>query len=281
MVAAMYAAYRFWTGAERRPAWLAASGVLFSLGITMKWTAAPMFLGMAILTLGRLAHDWVKGSARGRPLTVLVAAWVAGHVLAPPTIYLLSYTPYFLMGHSLSDFVALQDQIWSYHRALKADHSQGSPWWQWPLMTQPVWMFLYPTPLRERVIYALGNPLLWWSFLPALGYVALRYLRHREPADGLILCGFFGAWLPWAFVGRVAFIQYLLPGVPFGALAVATVLQDVAAVARRWRTRVVGAYVALCVATFLHFYPILSAWPVSHRSLAGRRWFWISQWRGH
>ncbi len=281
MVAAMYAAYRFWTGTERRPAWLAASGAFFSLGITMKWNAAPMFLGMAILTLGRLVYDRMKGSCRGRALTMLVAAWVAGYLLAPPMLYLLSYTPYFLAGHSLSDFVALQDQIWSYHHSLKAAHSQGSPWWQWPLMTQPVWMFYHRTPIRARVIYTLGNPLLWWSFLPALAYVVLRYLRRREPADGLILCGFFGAWLPWAFVGRVAFIQYLLPGLPFGILAVATVLQDAATAASRWRARVVGAYVALCVATFLHFYPILSAWPVSPKSLEGRRWFWFSQWRGY
>jgi dolichyl-phosphate-mannose--protein O-mannosyl transferase len=108
--------------------------------------------------------------------------------------------------------------------------------------------------------------------------VAFRYVRHREPADGLILCGFLGAWLPWAFVGRVAFIQYLLPGVPFGVLAVATLFQDVAA---RWRPKVAGAYALLCVAAFLHFYPILSAWPVQSQSLAGRRWFWLDRWRGY
>jgi len=278
---AMYAVFRFWTEAERRPAWLVVSGAVFSLGITMKWNAAPIFLGMAILTLGRLVHDRVKGLCRGRALTVLVAAWVAGYVLAPPLLYILSYIPYFVAGHSLSDLAGLKNQIWYYHRSLKAGHSQSSPWWQWPLMTQPVWLFVHYAREHARVIYALGNPLLWWLFLPSIAYVAFRYVRRREPADGLILCGFLGVWLPWAFVGRVAFIQYLLPGVPFGALAVATLLQDAAALTGRWRARVVGTYAVLCVVAFAHFYPILSAWPVSPKTLAGRRWFWIDKWRGH
>jgi dolichyl-phosphate-mannose--protein O-mannosyl transferase len=281
VVPAVYAAYRFWTDTERRPAWLAASGALFGLGITMKWNAAPLYVGVAVLTLGRIVFDRVKGTSRGRTFTALAVAWFAGYVLAPPVLYLLSYVPYFLGGHSWSDFVTLKQQIWYYHRSLKVGHSQGSPWWQWPLMLRPVWLFLHRTPESSRVIYVLGNPLLWWLFLPSIAYVALRYIRRREPADGLILCCFLGAWLPWAFVGRVAFLQYLLPGVPFGTMAVATLLRDAASLTGRWRERVSGAYAALCVAAFIHFYPILSAWPVSHESLAGRRWFWLSTWRGY
>lgn len=278
VTAAMYAAWRFWTGTGHRAAWLVASGAAFGLGITMKWNAAPVFLGMAVLTLGRIVHGRVRGTDRGRPFLSLLAAWGVGYVLAPPLLYLLSYGPYLLAGRGLSDLAGLHEQIWHYHRSLKAAHSQGSPWWQWPLLTQPVWLFSSPSERGSHVIYALGNPLLWWLFLPSVAYVAFRYVRRREPADGLILCGFLGAWLPWAFVGRVAFIQYLLPGVPFGVLAVATLFQDVAA---RWRPRVAGAYALLCVAAFLHFYPILSAWPVQAPSLAGRRWFWFDRWRGY
>ncbi|HSP77742.1 MAG TPA: hypothetical protein VLQ93_04400, partial [Myxococcaceae bacterium] len=164
---------------------------------------------------------------------------------------------------------------------LKAGHSQSSVWWEWPLLTRPLWMFTHHTPEGSRVIYALGNPLLWWFFLPALAHVAQRYLKLRQPGDGLILCGFFGAWLPWAFIGRVTFIQYLLPGVPFGVLAVATLLRDMTGAAGRWRLWLAGAYATLCVATFLHFYPILSAALVSRESLAGRQWFWIDSWRGY
>jgi predicted membrane-bound dolichyl-phosphate-mannose-protein mannosyltransferase len=281
VMAAMYAAYRFWTDSARRPAWLLASGALFGLGITMKWNAAPVHVGMMILTLGRIIFDRATGACRGRALTALAAAWLGGYLLAPPVLYLLSYTPYFLAGHSLADLGDLHYQIWSYHHALKAQHSQGSPWWQWPLMIRPVWLFLHHSPEGARTIHAMGNPLLWWLFLPALAYVAFRYLRRREPQDAFILCGFMGAWLPWAFVGRVAFMQYLLPGLPFGALAVAMLLRDLTGLTRRWRVPVAGVYAACCLAAFAHFYPILSARPVSPESLAGRRWFWVEQWRGY
>jgi len=281
VTAAMYAVYRYWTGERGRLAWLVASGGLFSLGLTMKWNAGPLLLGMAAITLGRLVYEERTGTCRGRALVSHTAAWLVGFVIAPPAVYLLSYAPYFLAGHGLSDLVELHRQIWHYHSSLKATHSQASRWWEWPLMTQPVWLYLHQTARSSRVIYALGNPLLWWFFLPGLVHVAIRFIQRRQPADGLILCGFLGAWLPWAFVGRVAFIQYLLPGVPFGVLAVATLLQDTAEAAGRRRVLVCGAAAALCVAVFIHFYPILSAWPVTPRSLAGRQWFWFEQWRGH
>lgn len=280
VTAAMYAVYRYWVDERGRPAWLVASGALFGLGITMKWNAGPFWVGMAALTLGRLVYDGRTGALRGRALAGHAAAWGVGFVLAPPALYLLAYAPYFLAGHGLADLVELQRQIWHYHGTLKATHSQASRWWEWPLMTQPVWLYLHHTARSARVIYALGNPLLWWFFLPALAHVAFRFLHLRRPADGLILCGFLGAWLPWAFVGRVAFIQYLLPGVPFGVLAVATLLQDTAEAAGRRRVLVYGVGVTACLAVFIHFYPILSAWPVTRESLAGRQWFWIDQWRG-
>jgi dolichyl-phosphate-mannose-protein mannosyltransferase len=129
-----------------------------------------------------------------------------------------------------------------------------------------------------RVIYAMGNPLLWWAFLPSLAWVAVRWFQRRDPADGLILCGFFGVWLPWVFVGRVAFIQYLLPAVPFGTLAVARAATDLGALFKR-RRAVIVPYTALVVATFINFYPFWTGYPISQEALAGKRFYWFERWR--
>jgi dolichyl-phosphate-mannose--protein O-mannosyl transferase len=163
---------------------------------------------------------------------------------------------------------------------LKATHSQSSLWWQWPLITRPVWFFMHAQPVTgtTRMIYAMGNPILWWAFLPSLGYVLVRFLRKRQAADGAILCGFFGQWLPWMFVGRVAFIQYLLPAVPFGALAVATVLEDLRLAWKGGRYVAIG-YAAVCLAVFVNFYPFWSAGAVTQNQLQSRRWYWFETWR--
>jgi dolichyl-phosphate-mannose--protein O-mannosyl transferase len=132
----------------------------------------------------------------------------------------------------------------------------------------------------QQVIYAMGNPILWWGFVPALVWVVVRYARRRDPADGAILCGFCGFWLPWVFVDRVAFAQYLLPAVPFGVLAIASSLDDLrAALGRRGRW-VPLVYLAASFAVFVNFYPFWSAAPIPNKDFfQSHRYYWFDKWR--
>jgi dolichyl-phosphate-mannose--protein O-mannosyl transferase len=307
---AMLCVYLWWTRGDWR--WLLGAGLSFGVGLTMKWSAGPLGLGMAIIVSGRIAYQALYGEPpdlpvepeesedekrgkkgkskkrpkkpperkrlRGRALWLTLAALAGGWVVAPPILYLASYIPYFALDYTWSDFEQLNHQIWWYHHSLKATHSMSSVWWEWPLVTRPVWFFLHSFPGEIRVIYAMGNPLVWWLFLPSLAYVAVRWLRGRDPADGLILCGFFGCWLPWVFVNRVAFIQYLLPAVPFGVLAVARAATDLGKALKRPR-HVVVVYSALVVATFINFYPFWSGYPIPQQAIASSRYYWFDGWR--
>lgn len=275
---ACYAVYRFWIEGRERHRWLVASGALFGLALSIKWSAAALATGFAAITLGRIVHEGWTGHHPGPALARALGCWVASFLVALPAVYLLSYVPYFAAGYGWDDLVVLHREMSYYHSHLRAVHPQSSPWYSWPWLGKPVWLFVHRTPQEVRSIHALGNPLLWWSFVPALIYVGVRYGRRRVPADGLILCGFLGVWLPWAVIGRVAFVQYLLPAVPFGVLAIATVLHDLTA---RWpRLRLVPALAVVCAAaTLFHFYPILSAHPVHPEAYEGRRWFWSERWR--
>ncbi len=313
---AMFFVYRWWTeGPSEKDSWrwLFAAGITFGVGLTMKWNAGPLGFGMLIIVAGRIAYQSIYGDAppvasepsesedekrgrkgkrkkskkkppqrrllQGRPLMLTLAAFGGGWLLAPPLLYLGSYIPYFLSDYSWADFERLNQQIWWYHHALKATHSMSSSWWEWPLITRPVWFFLHNSPGEIRVIYAMGNPALWWAFLPSLAWVAIRWIMRREPADGLILCGFFGVWLPWVFVGRVAFLQYLLPAVPFGVLAIARALDDIRHALGRAGRWVGPAYVALAVAVFINFYPFWSGYPIPQDVAAGKRYYWFDNWR--
>jgi dolichyl-phosphate-mannose-protein mannosyltransferase len=277
LTAAMFAVYRFWTADTRRDAWLLAAGALFGLAITMKWSALALFVECGALTAARILWDRWRRDARDARM---LYAWAAAFVLAPAAIYLLAYLPYFLAGHGWGQFVTLQREMIYYHGHLKAPHAYGSPWWSWPMVSRPVWFYSHDLGQGLRqVVYAFGNPLLWWAFLPSLAYVGARFLRTRAPLDALILLGFFGHWLPWMLVSRVGFIQFLLPAVPFGVLAVAAVLDDarhMLAAKGLWMT---GLYLAVCLAAYVHFYPVWTALPLSAASLGSRRWLWFESWR--
>jgi dolichyl-phosphate-mannose--protein O-mannosyl transferase len=279
LITAIYCVFRYWTAEAHPTRWLLAAGAAFGAALSMKWSALPLLFGSAMAVAARLWLQAREGTLRRRALLQSIGAWLAAFVAAPAGFYLASYIPYFLAGYEWTDFVELHGAMWDFHRDLKATSAYASTWWQWPWVTRPVWFFIYQQPDRVRVIYAMGNPLLWWSFLPSLVWVAVRFVRRRELADALISLGFLGVWLPWAFVSRLAFIQYLLPAVPFGALAVATTLDDLADLVRKNGRFVPILYAAACLAVFVNFYPFWSAAAVTRDELQSRRWFWFDAWR--
>jgi dolichyl-phosphate-mannose-protein mannosyltransferase len=276
IVLAMWAAHTWWT--RGRPGWLAAAGVAFGIGLTMKWSAAPLALGVGLIVAYRLGVLAWRGELRGRALALTLACFAAGWVIAPPLLYLASYLPYFALGYRWVDFTTLNRLIIIYHRSFVASHPMASRWWEWPLLTRPVWMFDRETSFEVRRIYAMGNPALWWAFLFALTWVGVRWVRGRDPGDGLILCGFLGCWLPWAFVERATYLQYLLPAVPFGVLAIARGLDDLTAWCKhaRWLP---AAYVTLCLCLFVNFYPLWSGYPMAPDSASAGRFYWFARWR--
>ena len=125
----------------------------------------------------------------------------------------------------------------------------------------------------------MGNPIFWWACLPSIAWVVARLVRRRRTEDLTIVLGFGCAWLPWAFVHRVTFIMYFLPAIPFGAMAVATVLEDLARAWPRAGAIVRASFPVVCMAVALNFYPIWTGQFVSRSQLEGRRWFWFDAWR--
>lgn len=276
MITAIYFLYRYWTAEGSENRWLFATGVMLGVSVSMKWSAVPLLIISAVVVAARIV-----GHRRhsGRALWSTLGIWFLALVALPACLYVASYIPFFAEGRGLADLGRLQHAMWTYHQTLDVGHSQASAWWQWPWITRPEWWFRHESSDGSRVIYAMGNPLLWWAFVPALAWVCVRLIRHRQLSDAVILFGFFALWLPWVFVRRVTFGHYLLPAVPFGALAIATVLGDLARVWRRGGRFIEVGYVAACFALLINFYPFWSAGLVGRSQLEGRRWFWFEKWR--
>jgi dolichyl-phosphate-mannose--protein O-mannosyl transferase len=279
VVLALSAFYRFWTDARSPLRWLVATGAAFGVGITMKWSVLAPFCACATLAMFRL---WRDSRERNRlaasPLTAPIA-WSAAFIAIPAAIYLTAYLPFFFAGHGFGEFLGLQQQMHWYHTHLTQTHHHASSWFGWPWIARPHWFYQgTPSPGWKSEIYAMGNPALWWLFVPSMVWVAARFYSQRAAADALMLVGFCTPWLPWMFIHRIGFVQYLLPSVPFGALAVASTVEDIARALPRARW-IPAIHALLCMALFVWFLPVWSATPLPAAAIDGGRYLWFPGWR--
>jgi dolichyl-phosphate-mannose--protein O-mannosyl transferase len=243
-------------------------GLFLGLAISTKWNAAYLatFLGLGTLGLwiGARRTTDPDGAAASRP----AFGWVVlGLAIIPAVVYLSSYLPFFATGHGIFDLIELQKQIFLYHTRLEATHPFQSNWWQWPLTLGPVWYDLTPYGEKAGHVWANGNPCLHVVFVPAVVWVATRWwMTLRRAAAAVLIVGFFGQWLPWALVPRIAFAYHFLPAATVGAIAVAVLVSDVWSWRRAGRV-IASIYVAAVVASFVWLYPILAGVPLARDAI--------------
>jgi dolichyl-phosphate-mannose-protein mannosyltransferase len=132
-------------------------------------------------------------------------------------------------------------------------------------------------------ILAIGTPVLWWAGAGALLVSAVLWVGARDWRYGVPLVGVLSSWLPWLrFSDRPIFFFYAVAIIPFTVVALTLVLGRILGPAdadprrRAWGAAVAGVFVALVIANFAYFYPILSDTLVSNQQWLDRMWF--SRW---
>lgn len=136
-------------------------------------------------------------------------------------------------------------RIVRFHAGLEADHSYRAPAYTWPVLARPV-VYYYETCRPDRAnrvaetdtdgnvtipgpclveegqaaeMLGVGNPGLWWTFLPALALLVAGAVRRDRRV--LVPMAFVAAqYLPWLIVSRPVFSFYAVPVVPFMALGI-------------------------------------------------------------
>lgn len=260
--------------ADRTRNYLWITGAMLGCAFATKWSAGYSVVLIGLIVLVREGRLLLTGRMR-TPLWRTVVTLGGAFVIVPAAIYLLAYTQFFTMGHTWSEWRELQRQMWEYHSNLKATHAWASRWWTWPLMIVPVWYYVeyLQGGARTATIYALGNPLIVWAYLPAIAFAGYAWYRGRfqSMALAVVLAGFLGQWLPWMLSPRISFFYHMLPCVPFGCLAIAYGLSRI----REPRVVVLG-YLVPVLLVFVYFFPLYSAWPISRDYL--EQHYWISRW---
>ena len=216
------------------------SAIFFGLALASKWASVYFLLIICFVIF------------RDRQFKKIIY-----FILIPPAIYLFSYVPFFLLGHSFTQFIQLQQQMWWYHTGLKATHSYSSPWWSWPLNLYPVWYFVDYQKNTIANIFASGNPVVFWVGSISVILTILEFLKAKSKELLLILLGFLVFWLPWALSPRIMFLYHFSPSVPFLSLALGHQLSM--ELESRKRKKAVFILLILMVISFILIFPFLTA----------------------
>jgi dolichyl-phosphate-mannose-protein mannosyltransferase len=262
-VLCIYLALRYVQGGHRLR-WLALCGVAGGLALGTKWSGGfALAAALAIVLLYR-RRPW-RGPLGATALLALrdAVAPALSLVVLPVALYVASYADYFIKGrHTLSQWWALQHQMWWFNENLHATHTYASRAYTWIFDYRPVWYYYQQIQGSVHGIISIGNPLLWWASVPALvGLVVLAVLRRdRELALLPLIVALL--YLPWLSASRTSFMYYLTPVAPFMALAVAMALRELSSARLpRWEWAA-ACYAAAAAVTALLWYQIgqAAAW---------------------
>ncbi|HEU4526769.1 MAG TPA: phospholipid carrier-dependent glycosyltransferase [Actinomycetota bacterium] len=270
--------------------WRLLAGVAFGGAVASKWSGVT-----AIATAVLLSVMWERSRRKRagveRPLWGAVAAEGFGIVIAlllvPVAVYVVSYVGWFAQnGWDVPEWLRLQGEIADYHRHLDVVDAEGKPIhpylseaWKWILLVRPILYYSkYPVPGLRKVIYANGNPAVFWGALLAVPFALFRWRQRRDWRAGFVAVAVLGLYVPWLLVPRPQFLFYATPIVPFLVLACVYALQDVAEIrvagsrSRPYLPFVVG-FVVLSVGLFVWFWPALTGGPLSDAAFRLRAWF--------
>jgi dolichyl-phosphate-mannose-protein mannosyltransferase len=245
--------------------WFALAGLACGFSIGCKWSGLfTLAICIVIVAVIRLMQGWRTQFAGGnaddwyRPglwPDFRTTHFAACFVLIPVVVYLATFIP--LYGLSVPDIWQAQRRIFGDNTTTAiATHTYMSAWPSWPFLVRPVW-FLFDKIGDDRIaaVVSLGNPLVLWPALPALGVCLRDWIVTRRAEAFLILSFYFGLYLAWAVLPRtVGFLYYYLPSATLASLALVYVLRR--GNNPRW---LLWAFVAIAAASFAAMLPISAA----------------------
>jgi dolichyl-phosphate-mannose--protein O-mannosyl transferase len=286
--------------------WLVLFTIALGALVSSKWYGVMGFgVSFLILALVFLQRYYYSGRPAlwGNPRGFHLDGAFVTIVFISMTVYGLVWVPDMARQspdpneiHNVNDVVARQYSMYDYHSHLVATHPYASKWFEWPFDYMPIAYYYQDKRSQDRTqtnpnlqcciyeITSMPNPLNMWLGLLCVPLVGVLAWRERNKGYMLLVVTYLLQWLPWMRSPRLAWEYHFYVDIPLICLCNAIVLQRVwnwARIQERWkgtvgRGAVVGA-IALIAASFIFFFPVLSAWPLSYDAWHARMWMpsWI------
>ncbi len=292
------------------PWWRIAAAALLGCALGVKWSAV-WFLPIFLLLIVVWEIQARRCAGVRRPVSDVIGwetGWIVGFATIAVLVFLASYTGWFVtdggwnrhwaqengagvwyLPDSLVSLWHYQHEVYEIHTHLITPHPYQSTPSSWLYLGRPVHYYgdsagTCGAANCFSAIIALGNPMLWWTFLLASAVCLWRGVVNRDWRALAILACAAGAIVPWMFYPyRTMYFFYALPALPFFILAVTLSLGLVLGGPRASASRrltgalVVGVYVVLVIVAFAYFYPIYTGVVTSYEEWRSRMWFksWI------
>ena len=187
------------------------AAILYGLALASKWSALYGLLPLALIYF----HQ-------NKP-TLHHLLYALRCVLIALAIYILTFTPFILAGHTWAQWWQLHRQMWYYHTHLVATHAYQSTPLEWLFDIRPVWYYVEYLGDNLSNIYAQGNPLILWFGLVAL---ILQIKKLRSFPYLLLTSSYLILTLPWIMSPRIMFFYHYLPSATFLCIILATWLSS-------------------------------------------------------
>jgi dolichyl-phosphate-mannose-protein mannosyltransferase len=230
--------------APRPAVWLWLCGAAGGLAVASKWSGLfAIVAALAVLCVWR------------RPGGTSLWWSVLACTLLPAAVYLVSYAPYFAAGHSVGQWIELQRYMAAHGWTLSQADARASAPARWFSDVDTIWYRWSVGANGVRGLLAIGNPLLWWGAIVALVALGVAAVRRRSRLLGLPVLLVACLYVPWLATGRTTFLYYMVPIVPFLALALARALSLV-------RFRLATGYVLLTAVPGVLWLPFVLSFSV-------------------
>lgn len=260
---------------------LALAGLAFGLAMGAKWSVAPV-IGFAALALVAMRFRAAHGEIAPAPRLSLAELlfWLLS---VPIAVYWLTFLPAFFYRPSPlrpAGFLVWQHTMLQLQQSVHTRHPYQSVWYQWLLDWRAIWYLYEKVDGAQRGIVLIGNPLTMLAGLPALLWCLWAGWRTPGRWDALAVAGLYLASLGmWAIAAKPVqfYYHYLLPG-SFLMAALALALDALWRRSDGWRWTA-PATLALSLALFAYFHPIIAGTPLHHGTASFEQWMWLASWR--
>jgi dolichyl-phosphate-mannose-protein mannosyltransferase len=260
-----------------RRGWVAllVSGFGFGLALACKWLAIVPAVFCAVLLFLQMNTT---------PLRLRLRLSIGPFIVLPVLVYLFVSSLLVGLGHpdyapildsklgpsqpifeasttyGLLDILKLQFEMLKTHVSFSnPGHPYVSSWYTWPLMLRPMWYHFVRYDMNGVTelsgIFLIGNPIVFWLGLLAIGHCIWLGYKKKDPVAKLIAGAFLVLWLCWAVLPRkTGFFYYYYPSSMM--LGLALVLSAKELQPPKW---VLYGGLVLAILSFVFFYPVMTA----------------------
>jgi len=285
MVVFLWAAHG--TPKQVRWRWTLGSALL-GLAVGVKWAAIPYvaMAGLAFVFLrlrdARLAKAKLATAFAGKDqphwngLATIPGLLIMGVVSI--AVYLVTFAPAFFYAQNpltLSTLIPFQFDMYAQQTQILSPHTYQSEWYQWPLISRPIWYFFEPDPVRHAGVLLVGNPLVMWGGVLAVVLCLISWIETRAIRPGAVALMWIASVAIYIVIPKsLGFYYYYYLSSIFLCLALPIAFDLLDPVRKmglgEWFT-------AASLLTFLYFYPIIAAVPLSDPQ-DFHRWILFNSW---